>query len=204
MVWMVLFSRGSTTRLVCVGYVLPSENWRRVMRCPHREGSRHAQGELPACLDRHTWSCLRDKDLKFDEPSQFVLDECDKCLDKLDMRKDVRQIFVETPKKKQIMMFSATMTSETRGLCKKFISDPHEIRVDEESKLTLHGLLQCYSKLTEKEKNRELNDLMGALEINQVVVFVKTVQRAIALDKLQDTFFYVWISCIHNRVWTRV
>ena len=85
-------------------------------------------------------------------------------------------------------MFSATMTSETRGLCKKFISDPHEIRVDEESKLTLHGLLQCYSKLTENEKNRKLNDLMDAIEINQVVVFVKTVQRAIVLDKLQDTF----------------
>ena len=32
MVWMVLFSRGSTTRLVCVGYVLLSENWRRVLR----------------------------------------------------------------------------------------------------------------------------------------------------------------------------
>ena len=28
-------------------------------------------------------------------------------------------------------MFSATMTSETRGLCKKFMSDPHKIRVDE-------------------------------------------------------------------------
>ena len=30
------------------------------------------------------------------------------------------------------------MTSETRGLCKKFMSDPQKIRVDEESKLTLH------------------------------------------------------------------
>ena len=60
-------------------------------------------------------------------------DECDKCLDKLDTRKEVRQIFIEAPSKKQVMMFSATMTSETRGLCKKFISDPHEIRVDEES-----------------------------------------------------------------------
>ena len=152
MVRMVLFSRGSTTRLVCVGYVLQSENWRRVFEECHREGSRHAQGELPACLDRHAWSCLRDKDLKFDKLSQFVLDECDKCLDKIDMRKDVRQIFVETPKKKQVMMFSATMTLQTRGLCKKFISDPQKIRVDEESKHTLHGLLQCYSKLTEKEE----------------------------------------------------
>jgi len=127
---------------------------------------------------------LREKDLKLDNLSHFVLDECDKCLDKLDMRKDVQQIFVETPKKKQVMMFSATMTADTRALCKKFMQDPHEIRVDEESKLTLHGLLQYYSKLSEKEKNRKLNDLLDALEFNQVVIFVKSVQRAVALDKL--------------------
>merc|ERR1712228_153675 len=127
---------------------------------------------------------IREKDLKLEHVTQFVLDECDKCLDKLDMRKDVQQIFVETPKKKQVMMFSATMTTETRALCKKFMQDPHEIRVDEESKLTLHGLLQYYVKLEEKAKNRKLNDLLDALEFNQVVVFVKSVQRAIALDKL--------------------
>merc|ERR1712091_613386 len=126
----------------------------------------------------------RDKDLKLENLTQFVLDECDKCLDKLDMRQDIQQIFVETPKKKQVMMFSATMTPETRALCKKFMQDPHEIRVDEESKLTLHGLLQYYVKLTEKEKNRKLNDLLDALEFNQVVIFVKSVQRATALDKL--------------------
>jgi len=127
---------------------------------------------------------LREKDLKLDKLSQFVLDECDKCVDKLDMRKDIQTIFVDTPKKKQVMMFSATMTPETRALCKKFMQDPHEIRVDEESKLTLHGLLQYYVKLDEKSKNRKLNDLLDALEFNQVVIFVKSVQRATALDKL--------------------
>merc|ERR1712070_1216491 len=126
----------------------------------------------------------RDDDLKLDKLTQFVLDECDKCVDKLDMRKDVQQIFLETPKKKQVMMFSATFTKETRELCKKFMQEPHEISVDQESKLTLHGLLQYYVKLDEKAKNRKLNDMLDALEFNQVVIFVKSVQRAIALDKL--------------------
>merc|ERR1719276_303652 len=81
-------------------------------------------------------------------------------------------------------MFSATMTKETREVCKKFMSEPHEIQIDDESKLTLHGLLQYFTKLEEKEKNRKLNDLLDALEFNQVVIFVKSVQRAIALDKL--------------------
>jgi ATP-dependent RNA helicase UAP56/SUB2 len=126
---------------------------------------------------------IRGKDLNLDKLSHFVLDECDKCLEKLDMRKDVQEIFMATPKKKQVMMFSATMTSEVRALCKKFMTTPHEITI-EEAKLTLHGLLQYYVKLSETEKNRKLNDLLDALEFNQIVIFVKSVQRAIALDKL--------------------
>jgi len=58
-----------------------------------------------------------------------------------------------------------------------------EIYVDD-SKLTLHGLQQYYVKLAENEKNRKLNEMLDVLEFNQVVVFVKSVQRAIQLDKL--------------------
>merc|ERR1711970_1485399 len=60
----------------------------------------------------------------------------------------------------------------------------HEIRVDEEAKLTLHGLLQYYVKLDEAKKNRKLNDLLDVLQFNQVIIFVKSVQRAQALDRL--------------------
>ena len=106
--------------------------------------------------------------LKLDHVRHFVLDECDKMLEQLDMRADVQEIFKLTPHDKQVMMFSATFTPETRDLCKKFMTDPHEITVAEESKLTLHGLLQYYVTLSEKEKNRRLNDMLDALEFNQV------------------------------------
>merc|ERR1712098_952540 len=84
----------------------------------------------------------------------------------------------------QVMGFTATLGSEMRWVCRKFMQVPHEIFVDDEAKLTLHGLLQYYVKLQESEKNRKLNDLLDSLEFNQVVIFVKSVQRAIALDKL--------------------
>ena len=99
------------------------------------------------------------------------------------MRKDVQEIFKATPHEKQVMMFSATLSTEMRAVCKKFMQDPMEIYVDD-SKLTLHGLQQHYVKLAENEKNRKLNELLDALEFNQVVVFVKSVSRATALDKL--------------------
>ena len=45
---------------------------------------------------------------------------------------------------------------------------PMEIYVDDETKLTLHGLVQHYVMLNEEEKNRKLNDLLDALDFNQV------------------------------------
>jgi superfamily II DNA/RNA helicase len=59
-----------------------------------------------------------------------------------------------------------------------------EIYVDDEAKLTLHGLQQHYIKLKDNEKNRKLFDLLDVLEFNQVVIFVRTVQRCMALAQL--------------------
>ena len=59
-----------------------------------------------------------------------------------------------------------------------------EIFVDDDTKLTLHGLQQYYIRLTENEKNRKLNDLLDALEFNQVVIFVSKVNRAKELNRL--------------------
>jgi len=114
----------------------------------------------------------------------FVLDECDKMLEQLDMRADVQEIFKMTPHDKQVMMFSATLSKDIRPVCKKFMQDPMEVYVDDETKLTLHGLRQHYVKLSESEKNRKLLDLLDALEFNQVVIFVKSVQRCMALAQL--------------------
>jgi len=105
-------------------------------------------------------------------------------LESLDMRRDVQQIFRSTPHEKQVMMFSATLSKEMRPVCKKFTNNPLEIYVDDESKLTLHGLHQYYVKLNENGKNRKLNDLLDALEFNQVVIFVNGVRRCRELNKL--------------------
>jgi ATP-dependent RNA helicase UAP56/SUB2 len=111
------------------------------------------------------------------------------------MRRDIQDVFRATPHHKQVMMFSATLSQEIRPICKKFMQNvplpldldllqPLEIYVDDESKLTLHGLQQYYIRLPEAQKNRKLNDLLDALEFNQVVIFVKSVGRASELDRL--------------------
>ena len=39
------------------------------------------------------------------------------------MRRDVQEIFRNTPHEKQVMMFSATLSKEIRPVCKKFMQD---------------------------------------------------------------------------------
>lgn len=100
------------------------------------------------------------------------------------MRRDVQEIFRATPQQKQVMMFSATLSQAIRPVCKKFMQNPLELFVDDETKLTLHGLEQRYIKLSEAEKNRRLNDLLDDLNYNQVIVFVKSTVRATELNRL--------------------
>jgi len=127
----------------------------------------------------------------------FVLDECDKMLETPDMRGAVQKIFRMTPHDKQVMMFSATLSDTVRPVVKKFMHNPLEIYINEGSKLTLHGLKQYYIQLQENEKNRKLVDLLDALDFNQVVIFVRSVQRAIELNKLLSDCNFPAI-CIHG------
>jgi ATP-dependent RNA helicase UAP56/SUB2 len=102
------------------------------------------------------------------------------------MPRDVQEIFRATPHHKQVMMFSATLAKEIRVMGKKFMANvrpltlcpfkvrcnillqPLEIFVDDETKLTFHGLQQHYVTLEEVGKNRKLNELLDTLEFNQV------------------------------------
>jgi ATP-dependent RNA helicase UAP56/SUB2 len=142
---------------------------------PKRENVKKLKAETPHVVVGTAGRILdlvKDKYLDLSKLKHFVLDECDQLLAELDIRKDVQQIFMATPHDKQVMMFSATLSKEVRPICRKFCQDPMEIYVDDEAKLTLHGLKQYFVEVTEAEKNRKLNDLLDALEFNQVVCFV--------------------------------
>lgn len=140
---------------------------------------------------------LNENVLKLDNLKRFILDECDDILENgLNMRRQVQEIFKKTPHEKQVMMFSATISENARAVCRKLSRKAEEIFVDDK-KLTLHGLQQHFVELTENDKIRKLNDLLDALDFNQVVVFVKTRQRAAALDKMLQKCFFPSM-CIHS------
>ncbi|OMJ25584.1 ATP-dependent RNA helicase uap56 [Smittium culicis] len=141
----------------------------------------------------------RDNFLRSSAVKHFVLDECDKMLDQLDMRRDIQDIFRSTPQSKQTMMFSATLSKEIRPVCRKFLQNALEIFVDDETKLTLHGLQQYYVSLTENTKNKQLSDLLDSLDFNQVVIFVKSGTRANQLNKILNACNFPSV-CIHSHL----
>ncbi|DBB18539.1 hypothetical protein WJX82_009018 [Trebouxia sp. C0006] len=131
-------------------------------------------------------SLMMRKFLKLASVRHFVLDECDKMLESVDMRQDVQEIFKGTPHEKQVMMFSATLSDQMRPVCRRFMDNPVEVYVNDESKLTLHGLVQHYTMLGEEGKNKRLMDLLDQLDFNQVVIFVKNAARAKHLAQLLE------------------
>ena len=81
----------------------------------------------------------REKKLKLHAVKRFIIDEADQVLEGLSarwlsllarflscnsgMRKDVQAIFRLTPREKQVMLFSATLSKEIRPVCKKFCNN---------------------------------------------------------------------------------
>ena len=69
--------------------------------------------------------------LKLDHVKHFILDECDRMLDTIDMRQAVQKIYIKTPIDKQVMMFSATLSKEIKPVCLKFMNVRASARVRE-------------------------------------------------------------------------
>ncbi|KAL8537508.1 hypothetical protein ACS0TY_012582 [Phlomoides rotata] len=126
----------------------------------------------------------RDKELGLKNVRHFILDECDKMLESLDMKRDVQEIFKMTPHDKQVMMFPATFSKEIRPVCKKFMQDPMEIYVDDEAKLTLHGLVQHYIKLTDLEKNQSLISIAVISRLTRYKGFKEGLKRILVATDL--------------------
>ncbi len=64
--------------------------------------------------------------VKFDTVEYFILDESDRMMD-MGFRDDIEKIASHLPKKRQTLMFSATMPSKIREMSKELLTDPEQI-----------------------------------------------------------------------------
>ncbi|KAK6090284.1 hypothetical protein P3W45_000641 [Vairimorpha bombi] len=114
---------------------------------------------------------VRRRALNLKHVKYFVSDECDKMVGDLDMRIDVQEVFINTPRNKQTLMFTATLNKYTYDECMRFLDKPFIVRVDDESKLTLYGLKQYYVEVEDNKKLDKLSEILNSTTYNQAVIF---------------------------------
>lgn len=127
---------------------------------------------------------LKSNALHLDEVETLVLDEADKMLN-LGFQEEMKQIFRLLPKKRQNLLFSATLDEEIEGLTEFILHDPISIEVEpEEANIDL--IEQSAYMVSEATKGPFLRYLIKSQELQQVLIFTSAVRSADNLvDKLK-------------------
>ena len=118
----------------------------------------------------------RQHHLRLDQVTHLVLDEADRMLD-MGFIRDIRQIAALVPRKRQTMLFSATMPNEVVHLAADLLRDPKRIEVAPQS-VTVDLVDQKVMFADADGKRRILLDLLADRALERVIVFTRTKHRA--------------------------
>ena len=114
----------------------------------------------------------RQNAIKFDQLETLVLDEADRMLD-LGFSRELNEIFVLLPAKRQTLLFSATFSDAIRSLATALLDKPLAIEVSPRN-TTAKGVKQWMIPVDKKRKTELFLHLLKKKRWKQVLVFVKT------------------------------
>jgi len=109
----------------------------------------------------------------------LVLDEADEML-RMGFIDDVEWILEQTPAQRQVALFSATMPAAVSRIAKKHLKNPEKVFLQAKTSIveTIH---QCFLVVHPWQKLNVLTRLLEAIELDGLLIFVRTKASAVEL-----------------------
>jgi ATP-dependent RNA helicase RhlE len=107
----------------------------------------------------------------------LVLDEADKMLD-LGFQEELQSILKLLPKKRQNLLFSATLDGKISGLKKGLLHEPVTIEIEEEEEDELELIKQTAYMVSQERKGPLLRYLITNKGMSKVLVFTSSIRTA--------------------------
>ena len=114
---------------------------------------------------------LKGDKLKNFAPNYVVLDEADEMLD-MGFLEDIKKVFTYLPKKRQTLLFSATMPEPIKKLAKQILKEPDFISVTKKE-VTNRNIEQKYYIIDEYERDDAMTRLLDCFVTPKVIVFCR-------------------------------
>lgn len=125
------------------------------------------------------------KNIRFDKVQTIILDEADRMLD-MGFIRDVRKIIGWLPKKRQTLLFSATMPQEIAELSQTLLREPVRVEVTPQSS-TVDAIRQKLYRVEQADKKCLLQEVLQDKSLTSVLVFTNTKHRANRVAELLNS-----------------
>lgn len=134
--------------------------------------------------------------LQMREVAHLAIAECGDC-PCLGATCDMRELFAATPTAKRTVVVAAAI-ARVRLQCGAVMAQLHEVSTRRDATLSLRGMDQYVSRVSEEHKIQKLVDILDSLDFEQAAVFARTSDRTIAVETALGDLSFPLISVHGN------